>query len=99
RGEALKLLMAPPEVQTQLKQYVGAVRFAADGRHAAATCPRGNQFTVWDTVSGEMTQSLRARDNCGVQASETGFVFSSGTGKVAELDLTSGKVNEWDVAD
>ena len=99
RGERLQLLMAPPDVQPQMKQYVGSVRFAADGRFAAATCPRGNQFTLWDTRENRFLQTLRARDNCGVQATERGFLFSSGTGKLAELDLISGKVSEWDSKD
>lgn len=99
RGEALQLLLAAPELQPQLNQYVGAIRFAADGRHFAATCPRGNQFTVWDSDSGTLVHALRARDNCGVIASEKGFVYSTGMGKVAELDLASGTITEFDGAE
>jgi uncharacterized protein len=96
RGESLRLLLAPAELQPQLNQYVGAIRFAADGRHFAASCPRGNQFTVWDSDSGTLVQALRARDNCGVMASANGFLYSTGLGKVAEFDLQSGSVREFD---
>ena len=99
RGETLQLLLAPPELQPQLNQYVGAIRFAADGRHFAATCPRGNQFTVWDSETGTLVHALRARDNCGVIASDKGFVYSTGMGKVAELDLQSGSISEFDGAE
>ena len=95
RGEPLQLLLAPPEVQSQLNQYVGAIRFAADGRHVAASCPRGNQLTIWDSESGKLVHALRARDNCGVIASANGFVYSTGLGKVAELDVTSGQITEF----
>ncbi len=99
RGEPLQLLLAPPEVQPQLNQYVGAIRFAADGRHVAASCPRGNQLTIWDADSGQLLHALRARDNCGVIASRSGFVYSTGLGKVAELDVASGQITEFDGAD
>jgi len=95
RGEPLQLLLAPPEVQSQLNQYVGAIRFAADGRHVAASCPRGNQLTIWDSDSGKLVHALRARDNCGVIASANGFVYSTGLGKVAELDVGSGQITEF----
>lgn len=98
-GQELRLLDAPPEVQSQLQQYVGAIRFAADGRHFAATCPRGNQFTVWDATDGKFVSALRARDNCGVIATDKGFLFSTGLGKVAELDLPSGNVTELEGAE
>ena len=41
-----------------------------------------------------MINSIRARDGCGVCATETGFVFSTGTGRVAHIDLASGTVTE-----
>jgi hypothetical protein len=54
---------------------------------------------VWDSDSGTLVQTLRARDNCGVIASEKGFVYSTGMGKVAELDLASGAISEFDGAE
>jgi uncharacterized protein len=94
RGEALRPLLASVELQPRLQQYVGSVRFARDGRHVAATCPRGNLLTVWDTDSGQVVQQLRARDNCGVYATAKGFLYSTGMGKVAELDLGTGALEE-----
>jgi uncharacterized protein len=94
RGTALQLLLASPEVQTQMQQYVGSVRFAQDGRHFAATCPRGNLLTIWSADSGQLVQQVRTRDNCGVHATQDGFLFSTGLGKVAELALATGEITE-----
>ncbi len=99
RGQQLQLLMAPEEIQSQLKQYVGAIRFDTSGRYAAASCPRGNQLTIWDTHTGTLLKVVRARDNCGVQATDKGFVFSSGVGKLAELDLATGEISEFEGAE
>ncbi len=94
RGEALQLLLAPPEVQVQMKQYVGSMRYAEDGRHFVASCPVGNLLTFWDSESGVMVSSIRARDGCGVCATETGFVFSTGTGRLAHIELATGLVTD-----
>ncbi len=94
RGQPLQLILAPPDVQVQMHQYVGSVRFSLDGRYFAAGCPLGNMVTFWDSHSGSMINSIRARDGCGVCATETGFVFSTGTGRVAHIDLASGTVTE-----
>lgn len=94
RGESLRLLDAPPELQPQMKQYVGSVRFAADGRYFAASCPKGNMLTFWDTASGALLHSTRARDGCGVCASGSGFLFSTGTGRLAHIDLDTNVVSD-----
>lgn len=95
RGEELRLLLAPEAEQPQLKQYVGAIRYAADGRHIAASSPVGSVFTVWDAEMGQLVRMLRVHENCGVMASANGFVYSTGMGKVAELDLASGDITEF----
>lgn len=95
RGEPLRLLEAPPELQPAMQQYVGSVRFSADGRHLAASCPRGNLLTFWEASSGSLRHSQRARDACGVAAAGKGFVFSTGVGKLAAIDLAPVQVREF----
>jgi hypothetical protein len=95
RGEALRLLDIPPELQPQLQQYVGSVRFDQSGRYLAASCPRGNQLTFWDSAAGVLLHSLRARDACGLGALQEGFVFSSGVGRLAAIDLADNSVQEF----
>jgi hypothetical protein len=97
RGEALQLHAAPPQLQPGMQQYVGSVRFSADGRHFVASCPRGNLLTFWDAESGQLVHSQRARDACGVAAVGSGFVFSTGVGKLAALDLASMQVQEFNL--
>lgn len=93
RSEELRLLMATPEVQTRMKQYVGSVRYSSDGNYFAASCPRGNLLTFWDSASGELLHTIRSRDGCGVCATaENGFVFSSGTGKVSSINLVTTEI-------
>lgn len=94
RGEPLQLLLAPAEVQVQMKQYVGSIRYAEDGRYFVASCPVGNLLTFWHADTGEMIHSIRARDGCGVCATETGFAFSTGTGRLAHIELATGVVTE-----
>ncbi len=90
RGEELRLLKASPELQPQMKQYVGSVRFDTGGRFFAASCPYGNMLTFWDAATGALVHSTRARDGCGVCAVRDGFVFSTGTtGRMAHIDLTT----------
>lgn len=98
RGEELRLLKASAEVQPQMKQYVGALRFDRSGRYFAASCPKGNMITFWDAEAGTLLHSTRARDGCGVCAVQDGFVFSTGTGRVAHIDLASEEVVDYATA-
>ena len=88
RGEALRLMQAPEQVQSQLEQYVGSIRYDESGRFLVASCPRANLLTFWDAENGEFLKQLRARDACGVSAYQDGFVYSSGTGQVRYYDLS-----------
>lgn len=98
RGEALRLLHAAPEVQPQLKQYIGSLRFDTGGRYFAASAPYGNMITFWDAEAGTLLHTTRARDGCGVCAVRDGFVFSTGaTGRVAHIDLTANTVTDLDL--
>lgn len=106
RGEPLRLLELPAELQPALQQYVGSVRFSHDGRVVAASCPRGNLLTFWDAETGTLLRSLRARDACGLCAMGEGFAWSSGVGKLAwlahvtadshEFELPAGWQGFWD---
>ena len=88
RGEAIRLMLAPEQVQSQLEQYVGSIRYDESGRFLIASCPRANVLTFWDAESGEFLKKLRARDACGVSAYKDGFICSAGTGQIRYYDLT-----------
>ncbi|MAY01946.1 MAG: twin-arginine translocation pathway signal [Gammaproteobacteria bacterium] len=94
RGEAIRTLMAPEQVQSRLQQYVGSIRFDHSGRFFVASCPRANLLTFWDAENGEFISQLRARDACGVCAYADGFVFSTGTGRIAYYDLLNDQLED-----
>ena len=99
QGEALKTLWAPEPQQGLLKQYIGSVRFDLSGLFFAASCPRGNLITFWDVGSGAMVNSVRSRDGCGLCASEDGFLFTAGTGRITYYNLLSDSISSMDTND
>lgn len=88
RGEAIRQMLAPEQVQSQLAQYVGSIRYDTSGHFLVASCPRANVLTFWDAQSGEFLNQVRARDACGVCAYKDGFLYSAGTGQIRYYDLT-----------
>ncbi|HHX81614.1 MAG TPA: DUF1513 domain-containing protein [Pseudomonadaceae bacterium] len=95
RGAALRLLDTPAELLGRMKQYVGSVCYSADGAWLAATCPRGNLLAFWSAEDGRFVGSIPARDGCGICASEDGFLFSSGVGRIARYDPRADAVAEF----
>jgi hypothetical protein len=79
-----------------MSQYVGSIRFNGSGEYFAATCPRGNMITIWQAESGEMVHSLRSRDGCGICASDNGFLYTSGTGRINHYDPALDQVTDLD---
>jgi hypothetical protein len=99
RGDAIRLMLAPEQVQSQLAQYVGSIRFDESGRYLVASCPRANVLTFWDAQSGDFLHQLRARDACGVCAYKDGFLYSAGTGQVRYYDLTQQAITNFTVSE
>jgi len=97
RGEELRLLTAPQPLQGQMKQYIGSLRFSADGKQFVAACPRGNLLTFWDSADGSVLGNVRSRDGCGVCAVEDGFLFTSGVGRIGWYETANGAVHEFDL--
>lgn len=87
RGEGLRMLEIPLQIQQQMKQYVGSIKFDASGDYIAASCPRGNMITFWAMETGRYIDSVRSRDGCGVCATVNGFVFTAGTGRINHFNL------------
>lgn len=82
RGEDLGFLRAPRSVYEAMRGYVGSIAASRDGTRVAATSPRGGRLTVWDGRSGEVLETRRITDVCGVAPGERGFVASDGKGRV-----------------
>lgn len=96
RGQTLKLLKVPLSIQQQMQQYVGSIRFDLSGQFIAASCPRGNKITFWNAESGEYIESARSRDGCGVCATDDGFIFTAGTGRITHYNLLKNELNRLD---
>ncbi|MBN4075016.1 MAG: hypothetical protein COA71_07045 [SAR86 cluster bacterium] len=99
RGEAIQSMLAPEQVQSQMAQYVGSIRYDQSGRFLVASCPRANMLTFWDVETGEFIRQLRARDACGVCAYEDGFLYSAGTGQIRYYDLIQRSVTDFTMSD
>ncbi|MDG2174798.1 MAG: DUF1513 domain-containing protein [Gammaproteobacteria bacterium] len=91
-GKGMRTLWAPEPVQGQMSQYVGSVRFDNSGRYIAASCPRGNMISFWDTNNDSLVGTVRSRDGCGVSAVDNGFLYTAGTGRIVWYDLATDQV-------
>lgn len=84
-GEDIALLKVPPALLADLHNYCGSVAMDKDGSVFAASCPRGNLVTLWDTASGKLLGTAGIPDGCGVAA---------GTAP-GSLLITSGRGGGW----
>jgi len=95
RGEDIRLLNAPINSYLAMKHYCGSVCFDFSGMYAAATSPKGNRVTIWDTVKGNIIDELRCRDACGVAAlGKQGFMVSSGAGKLYHYNIEHKEIKQ-----
>lgn len=87
-----RLLTATAAVLRAMKGYCGSVCFDSGGAAVAASAPRGNLVTFWDSETGEYLSAGPVFDGSGVApAGPAGkFVASSGRGGVFVLDARSG---------
>lgn len=92
QGKGMRTFWAPEPEQGQMSQYVGSVRFDNSGRYIAASCPRGNMISFWDTNNDTLIGTVRSRDGCGVSAVDNGFLYTAGTGRIARYDLATDQV-------
>lgn len=87
-GEEIKFLSAPVNSYLAMKHYCGSISYDTSGRFAAATSPRGDRFTLWDTLKGSIVDEVRCRDACGVVAfGASHFIITSGNGKLYLYDI------------
>ncbi len=88
----LRLFRAPAAVLRAMKRYCGSVCFDSGGTVVAASAPRGNLVTFWDSETGEYLSAVPVRDGSGVApAGPAGrFVASSGRGGAFLVDARSG---------
>lgn len=95
-GSEISFPDIPQQLQQQMSQYCGSVRFDNSGHYMAVSCPRANRITFWDVKQEKYIESVRSRDGCGVCATEAGFLFTAGTGRVSHYNLDSKEVTSLD---
>ncbi len=69
-----------------MQGYAGSVAVSGDRTKIAITSPRGGVLQIFDVAGGCYLGQLHSTDICGICPSGTGFVFTTGTGLVVELD-------------
>lgn len=87
--DSFVLLSAEPEVQRQMRNYVGSAAITRDARYAAVSAPRGGLMLVFDLSSETVAEVVEATDLCGVAALDEGFVCSTGEGRFLTRAATS----------
>ncbi|MDF0603332.1 DUF1513 domain-containing protein [Psychromarinibacter sp. C21-152] len=82
RGDDPVLAVAEADAHRRMQGYAGSIAFSADGARIAITSPRGGLIQVFDAEDGRWLHQIESRDVCGVNAGASGFVYTSGTGRV-----------------
>ena len=90
------LCRAPAEALRAMKQYCGSVCFDSGGAVVAASAPRGNLVTFWDSETAAFLSAAPVMDGSGVApAGPAGtFIASSGRGGVFLVDARSGAARQ-----
>mgnify|MGYP006288855123 CR=1 FL=1 len=88
---AARILDAPEAAR--MVDYVGSVAFAPRARQWALTSPRGSLALFFDD-EGRLAGTHRFADVCGASATVDGdgFLLSSSTGRLREVEVTAGAV-------
>jgi hypothetical protein len=92
-GGEIRLIELPETTLGSLKNYIGSVAMAGDGAVVAVSSPEGGTILTIDTATGSVVQRLPLDNGCGIAPDGTGFLASSGNGRLqglsgAETDLT-----------
>ncbi|MCR8724167.1 DUF1513 domain-containing protein [Frigidibacter sp. ROC022] len=85
RGEAVRLVKAPPAEHARMQNYAGSVSFSGDGELVAITSPKGGLAQVFEVETGDWIGSYDSADLCGVAAAAEGFCVTTGTGAATGL--------------
>ncbi len=85
RGHALALLSAPDTQHRDMQGYAGSVAMSVDGTLVAITSPRGGAVQIFDVDTGQLVSDHHAPDVCGIGALDTGFVYTTGAGRVGAV--------------
>jgi hypothetical protein len=85
RGSDPALIALPSAPQKAMRNYVGSVAASRDGEQIAFSSPHGNLIVVLD-LGGNLVDSIRLTDGCGVAPLDRSFIATSGEGVIANVN-------------
>ncbi len=79
----IEILQASAAERQAVQGYAGSIAISNDGGEVAITSPQGGVCQVFSVATKRMLRQRQMLDVCGVAASGTGFLLTSGMGTVA----------------
>lgn len=98
RGQHVKLVKAPEEINRLMNNYVGSVTVDTSGEVIAASCPRSNMITYWDAANQKFLGTRDLKDGCGLARTHNRneFLQTSGVGHVSLSTPTQTQFERFD---
>ena len=78
-------LLAPLSIQKRMRHYCGSVSFLANQSMACISHPKGNISSFWHVSQQRFLNHVKAIDVCGLAATQTGVIMTTGIGRVVTL--------------
>ncbi|MGR3713905.1 MAG: DUF1513 domain-containing protein [Shimia sp.] len=84
-GEEPRYAIADEGPHIAMKGYAGSVAYSGSGDWVAISSPRGGFVQRFDAQSGAFLGAVGAADVCGISASGSGMIATSGKGRVVGI--------------
>ena len=88
--DKLTEVLAPIEIQQQMKNFALSVVIDPKTGITCATCPKGDLVTFWDGKNAKFLSSIKVKDAGGAalyQADKPGFVITTGKGEIIRQSI------------
>jgi hypothetical protein len=92
----IRLIELARDTLTGLRNYIGSVAASRDGALIAVSSPEGNSIVAIDASSARTTTIIGLDNGCGIAGDATGFLASSGDGKLVGLAGSAAKPLSFD---
>src|SRR5690606_30740076 len=98
RGSELELVEMEPTVLAGFRNYIGSVAANREAGTVAVTSPQGNYYAVIEAASRRLVSVERLVEVCGVAPDHSGFMVTTGAGRIVEANGKASKDAEhvWD---
>lgn len=96
REGEIRLVELPEDTLGTLRNYVGSVAASRDGGLIAVSSPEGNSVLAIDARSASPVATLALDNGCGIAPEGTGFLASSGKGRLAGFAAAPVEARQFD---